>query len=101
MWGGMWGEGMADKNYAEFQAKLLGGPPQYDPVEEHMRNVIRTAGWWLLLDVLIGGAVLWLWDLVPAAVAIAIVTIGALCLLRRVLRVRAAGVRGPDATVGA
>jgi hypothetical protein len=96
-----WTGASGNQAYADFQAKLLDGPPQYDPVEEHMRNVTRTAGRWLAFDVLVGGAVLWLWDQVPAAVAITIITIGALGLIRRISMARATGDPEPDPAVGA
>jgi hypothetical protein len=88
----MWGGGsQGDLNYAEFQAKLLAGPPEYDPVEEHMKRVVRLTLGWFAFAAIVGGLVLWIWDPVSGAVAVAILALGAIGLVIRITRPRASG----------
>ena len=79
----------ADKNYALFQARLLAGPAAYDPVEEHMRNVLMTIGWWSALIAVVAAAVAWFSDPLLAALVVGVLTVGVAAVLVRVARGRA------------
>ena len=75
--------------FADFQAKLLAGPPQYDPVEEHMHRVMRLTGCWTAALAVVDTVVLWLFDPIVAVTGTVLLTLGALAVALRLLRPRA------------
>jgi hypothetical protein len=67
----MYGGGSeGDRNFADFQAKLLGNgqPRREDPVEEHMNRVKRLVFRWTAALVVITGAALWVSGIALAVV---------------------------------
>lgn len=77
--------GRADLLLAEFQAKMLlyGGPPEYDPAEEHTRWFLRVAIVWTVVVAVVGGGVLWITDWAFAAIAVGTATVIALAAVSR------------------
>jgi hypothetical protein len=65
----MYGGGSeGDRNFADFQAKLLGSgqPRREDPVEQHMNRVKRLVFRWTAAQIVITGAALWISGIVLA-----------------------------------